>query len=79
MTYLNGNDLPEHANRVVREVVTTGEIAHVTVREGAAVLISKEKYDQLMQDAAGEYDHSTWMTRSMDPNLEALFREEVDF
>lgn len=78
MTYLNGNDLPEYANRVVSDVVNNHSTARITVNGGTAIVMSKEQYEELMESASGD-----WTPRkrsfNVEPELEMLYREEVDF
>lgn len=80
MTYLNGNDMPEHVKLVLKDVITNGKQAAVTAAWGNAVLISKDEYERLLEQSDSEailmsdYGHF----RRADP-MERFFREEIDY
>ena len=75
--YINGCDMPEHVQKIIRGVIMNNSSASFTTTEGQAVVISKEEYDRLTAEAAGEFEAKTscWFDSEMD----VLNRREIDY
>ena len=75
--FINGCDMPEHVQKIIRGVIMDNSTASFTTTEGQAIVISKEEYDRLTAEAAGEFEAKTacWM----DSELDAMNRREIDY